>query len=373
MPRESRSTAGLRAQDEKSHIGYQPVVEVVRGRVVESVHYGAVAVADAQGNLHAWWGDPETATFLRSSAKPFQALPLVESGAADRFGLTPAHLAVICASHSGTDEHLEMVRSVQALAGVREGDLLCGAHPPLDPETARRLRAGGEEPTPNRHNCSGKHTGMLALCQFLGLPLAGYTDPSHPVQERILHAFAEMCGISPEEIGVAIDGCSVPTFAIPLLSAATAYARLGDPSGLPPSRAAACRRIFASMASNPFLVAGPERFDTRLMEAGGGRVVAKGGAEGYHGIALAPGVAGPGSPALGIALKISDGDQGRPSDKPPGQRAGARTVLAVLGELGALDASQRRRLAEFEEGRLTNWRGLVVGEIRACLRLERAR
>jgi L-asparaginase II len=212
MPPESRSTAGLRAQDEKSHIGYQPVVEVVRGRVVESVHYGAVAVADAQGNLHAWWGDPETATFLRSSAKPFQALPLVESGAADRFGLTPAHLAVICASHSGTDDHVEMVRSVQALTGVREAT--CSAGPTSRPRdrapVARRGRGAHAQPS----QLFGQAHGHARACHSWACLLPA-TPTLHPVQERILNAFAEMCGISPEEIGVAIDGCSVPTFAHP--------------------------------------------------------------------------------------------------------------------------------------------------------------
>jgi len=353
-------------------VGYQPVVEVLRGGIVESVHYGAVAVADPLGNLVAWWGDPETVTFLRSSAKPFQALPLVESGAADHFGLTPAHLAVICASHSGTDEHVRMVGSAQSQTGVSEDDLLCGVHPPADAETARRLRAEGLEPTPNRHNCSGKHTGMIALARYLGVPTGSYMERGHPVQERILLAISEMCSLEAGAIGVAIDGCSVPTFAVPLRAAATAYARLGDPSRLPPARAEACRRIFEAMASHPFLVAGPGRFDTQLMQVGEGRLVVKGGAEGYHGIAVAPGAAGPGSPALGIALKIADGDQGRLSDTPPGQRATARAVLAVLGELGALDAAQRGRLAEFEERRLTNWRGLEVGEVGACLRLERS-
>jgi L-asparaginase II len=263
------------------------------------------------------------------------------------------------------------VKGAQAQAGVSEAHLLCGVHPPLDAETARRLRAEGLEPTSNRHNCSGKHTGMLAMARFLGVPREEYVDPSHPVQQRILSAFAEMCGIEADRVGLAVDGCSVPTFAVPLHAAATAYARLGDPSRLPPSRAAACRRIFAAMASHPFLVGGPGRFDTALMEAGAGRLVAKGGAEGYQAIALAPGAAGGGSPGMGVAFKIADGDQGKRTDSPPGQRAGARVALAVLDALGALDPAQRRRLAAFEEQRLTNWRGLDVGEVRVCLRLER--
>jgi L-asparaginase II len=352
-------------------VGYQPVVEVLRGGIVESIHFGAAAVADPQGNLVAWHGSPETVTFLRSSAKPFQALPLVESGAADHFGFTPDELAVICASHSGTDRHVRVVQAAQARCGVTENDLLCGVHPPADPETARALRAEGREPTPIRHNCSGKHTGMLALARFLGAPLTAYTLPEHPVQRRILQAFSEMCGLEPETVGVAIDGCSVPTFAVPLRAAATAYARLSDPAGLEAGRARACGRIFAAMSGHPFLVAGPGRFDTALMEACGGRLVAKGGAEGYCGIALAPGSLGPGSSGLGIAFKIADGDQGKRSDSPPGQRAGARVALALLESLGVLGAEESRRLAGFAERRVTNWRGLDVGEVRACLRLER--
>jgi L-asparaginase II len=362
---------GVRDHSQDHPVGYQPVVEIIRGGIVESIHFGAVAVADPRGNLIAWFGDPDTVTFLRSSAKPFQALPLVESGAADAFDLTKEQLAVICASHSGTDRHVEVVRAAQAQFGVGEGDLLCGVHPPLDPETARRLRAEGREPTPIRHNCSGKHTGMLGLARFLGAPLAEYTQPDHPVQQRILKAFSEMCDVSPGRVGVAIDGCSVPTFAVSLRAAATAYARLGDPSGLAPGRAGSCRRIFSAMSECPFLVAGPGRFDTALMEACGGRLVAKGGAEGYFGVALSPGSHVPGSSGLGIAVKIADGDQGKRSDVPPGQRAGARVVLAVLEALGVLNGEESLRLSEFAEKRLTNWRGLTVGEARTSLRLER--
>jgi L-asparaginase II len=359
------------AHDKGSHLSYQPVLEVTRGNVVESVHYGAVAVADARGELVAWWGDPEAVTFLRSSAKPFQALPLLESGAADRFGLSPKQLAVICASHSGTDEHVATVASVQAQAGVSEKDLLCGVHPPYDLATSRRLKEAGEEPTPNRHNCSGKHTGMLALARFLGESTDDYIDPAHPIQRRILAAFAEMCAVEPLQVEVGIDGCSVPTFAVPLQAAAGAYARLADPSALGATRDAACRRIFAAMTAHPEMVSGPGRFDTVLMQAAEGRMVVKGGAEGYHGIALAPGALGRGSPALGVALKIADGDVGSRSDTPPGQRAGSRVVLAVLESLGALGVGDVSRLAEFGPTPVTNWRGLRVGEMRARLRLER--
>ncbi|MEW6566687.1 MAG: asparaginase [Chloroflexota bacterium] len=351
---------------------YQPVIEVLRGELVESLHYGAVAVADGQGRLHAWWGDPKTVTFLRSTAKPFQALPLLESGSAERFQITERQLALICGSHSGTDEQVRAVEELQAQVGVSEADLQCGVHPPADAETARRLRQAWLEPTPNRNNCSGKHTGMLALACGLGAPLENYLTPDHPVQQRILEAVAEMCDLDPTGVGVAVDGCSAPTFALPLLAAATGYARLADSSGLSPARASACRRVFAAMTAHPDMVGGPGRFDTVLMQAAGGRILSKSGAEGYHGVAIAPGALGRGSPALGLALKIADGDQGHHGDRPPGQRAGGRVVLEVLRQLGALEEGELAVLSEFRPGPITNWRGLVVGHIRPCFRLERA-
>lgn len=353
-------------------MGFEPVVEVTRGGVVESVHHGAVAVADVVGRLVAWAGDPETVTFLRSSAKPFQALPLIEIGAADAFGITPRELAVICASHSGTDEHVRVVGGLQARIGITESDLLCGVHMPYDPETARRMRAEGLQATPNQHNCSGKHTGMLAQARHRGEPLVAYTDANHPVQQRIAQAFAEMAGLEAGQVRLGVDGCSVPTFAVPLRAAAQAYARLADPATLAPARAQASRRVFVAMTSHPELVAGPGRFDTHLMQATGGRVLSKGGAEGYRGMAIPPGAIGSGSPALGIAIKVSDGDLGRPTDSPPGQRAGGRVALAVLRQLEALRPDELDDLAEFGTRSVANWRGLVVGEIRACVRLQRA-
>jgi len=352
---------------------YEPVVEVTRGGVVESVHHGAAAVADRTGRLLAWVGDPQAITFLRSSAKPFQAIPLVEGGALDAFGLTPRQLALICASHSGTDAHKAMAESIQAKVGVTESHLLCGTHPPYDAETWSRMRAAGEPLTPNRHNCSGKHSGMLAQARHLGLPLETYIDPNHPVQRRILEAFAAMCGLAEGQVLVGIDGCSVPTFAVPLLAAAAGYARLADPSGLPAGRASAVRRIVEAMTSNPEMVDGLGRFDTRLMQVSGGRILSKGGAEGFRGMAIMPGALRPGSPGLGVAIKIADGDMGKLTDSPPGQRAGRRAALAVLTQLGALVAGQLDELAAFGTQPVTNFRQLVVGETRSCLILHRAR
>jgi L-asparaginase II len=342
-------------------MSFEPLIEVLRGGQLESVHHGAVAVADAQGQLVAAVGDPDRATYLRSSAKPIQALPLVESGAADAFGLTPRQLAVICASHAGTPEHTEVVRSVQRAAGIDESDLQCGVHFPYDSVEAHRMREAGEEPTPNHNNCSGKHSGMLALARHLKASIADYLAPDHPVQRRILAELARLSGISEEAILIGVDGCSAPTFAVPLRAAASAFARLAEPTRLGVPQADACRRIFDAMATHPVLVAGPGAFDTRLMEAGAGRWISKGGAEGYHAVALRAGAAGPGSPALGIAVKIADGDTAR--------RAVGAVVLAVLSELGCTFPANPPLDLEFGPRRLRNWRGLEVGETRIIFRL----
>lgn len=345
-------------------MSYEPFLEVLRGGRVESIHHGALAVADAQGQLVAWAGDPQVNPFTRSSAKPFQALPLIESGAADAFGLTDRQLAVICGSHTGTPEHLEVVESIQRAAGIAEAELQCGVHLPYDGAEARRLRAAGETPRINHNNCSGKHSGMLALAVHLGAPRASYLERDHPVQRRILAAVSQMSGVAEDSIGLGVDGCSAPNFALPLQAAATAFARLADPAGLPSASGDACRRVFRAMTANPRMVSGPTGFDTRLIEFGGSRWIAKGGAEGYYGMALQPGAVRPGSPALGVALKIADGDAAR--------RATTPVVLAILNELGWGGTGDAAFHLEFGPRHLQNWRGLDVGETRVVLHLQRS-
>ena len=341
---------------------YVPVFELIRGQVVESIHFGAAAVSDRLGNLTAWLGDPGAVTYLRSTAKPFQALPFIESGGAVAFSLSSAEVALLCASHSGTDEHVETVQSIQEKTGVRQAQLLCGVHPAYHEPTAEAMRRREEAPTPNRHNCSGKHTGMLAYARWQGWSEEDYINLSHPVQQNILSTFAEMCSLQPEQVEVGVDGCSAPNFAVPLLNAALAYARLCEPQDLPPSRAEACRRITAAMAANPGMIGGPKRFDTRLMEVTQGRLISKGGAEGYQGIGLLPGALGLGSPALGIAVKVSDGDlKGR---------ALPAISLEILRQLGALSLSEIEALSEFGPGLpVYNWRKLLVGEAHPSFQL----
>jgi L-asparaginase II len=344
------------------------VVELTRGSIVESVHFGAIAVVDAGGSLIASVGDPEAVTFMRSSAKPFQALPFIEMGGDQAFGLTPREVALICASHSGTDEHVAVVSGIQQKVGISERDLMCGTHWPYYEPTALALRMRGEQPTPNRHNCSGKHTGMLAHARLRHAPLENYIDITHPVQQAILKTFAEMCGLAVEQVVVGVDGCSAPNFAVPLRNAALGYARLFDPAGLAPERAAACQRITQAMTSNPDMVAGPERFDTLIMGLASGmasgRILTKAGAEGYQGIGLAPGALGIGTPAVGIAFKIADGDAAG--------RARSLVGLEVLRQLGAIskhEVDELDELAQFAPRPLYNWRRMQVGEIRPAFTL----
>jgi L-asparaginase II len=342
---------------------YKPVVELTRGSIVESIHFGAIAVVNTQGELVASYGNPGTITFLRSSAKPFQALPFVERGGDRSFNLTDREVAIMCASHSGTDEQVEVLRGMQAKVGVREQDLMCGTHIPSHQETARAMILRGEEPTPIRHNCSGKHTGMLAHARLRNLPLENYISRDHPIQKTILKTFAEMCGLPEDQIVVGTDGCSAPNFAVPLRNAALAYARLCDPVQLLPERTAACQRIVHALTGNADMVGGPGRFDTILMGATQGRILSKGGAEGYQGIGIMPGSLGAGFPALGIAIKISDGDSGG--------RAISLTTIEVLRQLGVLSKQETSELSRFDTRPLYNYRKLVVGEIHPSFILER--
>ena len=350
---------------------YQPVFELTRGGIVESIHWGAVAAVDVHGNLLAWFGDPETVTFLRSTAKPFQALPFFEKKGPAIFNLTGPERAIICASHSGTDEHLAAVSSIQTKAGIAESDLLCGVHEPYDKQTAARIHDHKEPITSNRHNCSGKHTGMLAYVQLKrqngkALPKdLDYIDPAHPIQKEILQVFAEMCDLPVENVGLGIDGCSAPNFAVPLRNAALAFARLCDPlagMAMSESRAEACREITAAMTGSPEMVGGPGRFDTCLMNVVSGRMVSKAGAEAFQGIGLMPGALGTGSPGIGIALKIADGDDRR--------KVRTAVALEILRQLGALSSTEQDALAAFgPQYTLENWRKITVGHAYPTFRL----
>jgi L-asparaginase II len=312
-----------------------PLVALRRGALVESVHRGRFAVSDPEGGIVEALGDPEGYVYARSSAKPFQALPLVLSGAAETFGLTSEELAVACASHNGEAPHLGAVRSILGKAGLLEEDLQNGAHPPLHAPTAMELACSGVEPGPIHGNCSGKHAGMLAVCVHEGWATGGYRNPDHPLQLWILEIMGRICGVETDNILLGGDGCGVPSFGMPLRSLATGFARLATGS-LPDDLAAAAERVGVAMREHPYMVGGTERFDTVVMCST--ELVCKSGAEI---------VFGAGSPhGWGLALKVSDG----------GARALRPAALAALSRRGVEVPD------EPESSRVRDLHGEVVGE-----------
>ena len=349
----------------------QPLFEVTRGRIVESVHDGSIAVASSNGKLIASYGDPQMVAFLRSSAKPFQVLPFVERGGIEQYGFTPRELSLACASHEGSALHVQAVEELQRKIGIEEGQLQCGVHMPSDASAFKALIQNNDQPTQNRNNCSGKHTAMIAHAKMRGLPLENYLDINHPIQQDILASFSDLCLIPVPKIELGTDGCSAPNFAVPLYNAALAFARLCDPRELSKERAAACGKITSAMTAHPEMVSGHGEFDCELMKAGEGRIVCKRGAEGYQIIGLMPGVLGVDSPGIGIAFKVSDGDAGRMSLKlETRNRVRPAVTLEILRQLGAVSSKQEQALASFGPvSSIQNHRGIHTGQSRPIFEL----
>jgi len=326
------------------------LLRVRRGGIVESVHRGALA-AWHRGAIVFRLGDTEGRVFLRSSAKPFQALGFVLSGAADAFGVTEEELAVACASQGGEPVHVRAVLSMMAKGGIDPSALRCGVHPPAATRASFDLVREGQAPEVVHNNCSGKHTAMVLTAKHLGASLEDYLRPDHPVQEANRRNLALFAGIPPEAIGHAVDGCSAPAWTLPLEAAAAAFGRLGAPdAGIPPAEAAAARRIVSAMTRHPHMVAGAGRGDTALMRAAGGRVLSKLGAEGVQGLAV-PAL------ALGIALKADDG----------GDRLRIPLAVAVLRQAGVLSEEEAAAVGPSGDTVMRNHRGLLVGELEAVL------
>ncbi len=351
---------------------FLPIFELTRGQIVESIHYGAIAVVDSHGKLLYSHGDPLTVAFLRSSAKPFQALPFFERGGPKTFNLTQKEQALICASHEGSDEHVRVAESIQAKTGIKESDLQCGIHMPGDATAYKALIARGETPSSNRNNCSGKHSGMLAHAKMRGLPLDTYLDIRHPIQQDILTGFAEMCDYPKDKVEIGIDGCSAPNFAVPLYNSALAFARLCDPHDIRDARTKACHEITWAMTGDPEMISGINEFDCRLMRTGKGRIVCKRGAEGFQAIGLQPGMLSVNSPGIGITFKVSDGDLlFRTLNIEPLNRVRPAVTLEILRQIGALDLAESKDLAEFGPTLpIKNHRGIVVGESRPVFKLK---
>lgn len=328
---------------------------------MESLHRGFIAVVDAEGGVLASLGDIETRSWYRSAAKPFQAIPIIVSGAADHFNLSQRELAVITGSHSGENIHVEVVASILRKIGLSEADLLCGAHAPFDAVAAKQLQTEGRPPQVLHNNCSGKHSGMLAFAKFLGEPTSNYIDPQHSIQRQIRIALARFADVSVDEIAIAVDGCSAPVFGLSIEAMARSYAQLVGVgyTDLEPDLASAVERVVDAMTEFPEMVGGShDRLDTDLMRASRRQIVSKVGAEGVQLLGVRPCLRYP--KGLGIAIKIEDGDTRRARDP---------VVIETLRQLGLLDDNQLNQLLQYRDSTLFNHRQLEVGEIGTCFKL----
>ncbi len=304
------------------------LVHVTRGTMVESSHRGAVAVFDTAGCRWAC-GDSEQLVYARSSIKPLQALPLIESGAADAYGLSEAHLSLACASHGGEPQHIACARQWLQQVGIDERALGCGAHAPMHSASADAMLIAGTAWAPVHNNCSGKHVAMLTIAQHLGDPLAGYIATDHPAQRRWMDLVSELGAVDLYRLPHSVDGCGIPVIAMPLASIARAFAHFAQPDTLSASRAEAVARLQSALSAEPFLVAGSNRLCSHLIEVTAGRVIAKIGAEGVYAAAIR-------DLGLGVALKINDGSRA----------ACEVALLACLQQLGALRKHELEALAD---------------------------
>ena len=319
-------------------------VVATRGGVVESRHHIHAAVVDARDHLVAGAGETSRFTHWRSCAKPFQVMPLLQSGGFDDLHWGDDELALACASHGGEPEHVAIAERMLSALGLEEGDLACGPHEPLSSRGAKFLRDAGERPTRLHNNCSGKHAAMLASAHTSGWPMFGYERPAHDVQRCCLSSVARWTGLESRDIGVAVDGCGVAEFAMPLESMARAYSRLAREAEEESGMAA---RVVGAMRTRPFLVGGSDRFDSILIEETEGRVVAKVGAEGVHSAAVL-------DQGIGVTVKVEDGSQ----------RAQYPALVRLLQLLDARPEKLPPRLEEYLTRQIRNTRGESVGEIR---------
>ena len=329
-----------------------PLAIATRGPATESVHYGSVAVVDRDGALLYAAGDPQLLTMTRSALKPFQAVPFVAAGGVQRFGYTAPQIALLCASHSGEPRHVAAVADMLVKSGCTPDELQCGNHAP------GYFEVRGEVPppppwSPLAHNCSGKHSGMLAYCVHCGLPKQSYLAYDHPLQQAIRRSVAHFTGIAEGDLVAGIDGCSAPNYGVPLAALARGIAKLASERD-DPVYGPAPGILADAMVAHPEMVSGEGRNDQALMRAGRGEWVAKIGAEGVQ-------VIGVRTSGLGIAIKVADGSK----------RGLHPATVAVLDQLGLLDADQRAQLAPWREPTIRNYRGIVTGTVRPLVVMDK--
>ena len=325
------------------------IIDVTRGSLVESRHRCIAAVAGPDGGVVRSWGDIEQPIYGRSAIKPLLALALVETGAADAFGLGDAEIALACASHSGEPRHVEIVRAWLERIGLSVADLECGAHLPYDEPSMRALVRAGREPDAAYNNCSGKHAGFLTTAVHVGEPTKGYIRYEHPVQQRLLGVLEQVAGLDLSDAPRGIDGCGIPTIGIPVGNTAMAMARLADSADLPPARAAAAKRVVQAMMAEPYMVGGRGEFASDVMDKVRGKLALKPGAEGVY-AAILPDL------GLGVCVKAEDGTP----------RAAQAAVGRVLVELGLFSREEKAALADRLTLPVVNRVGREVGQIRTA-------
>jgi len=334
-----------------------PLVEVCRGSIVESRHRGHLIVVDGDGEIIASLGEPDTITFIRSAAKPFQSIPFITSGAADYFGFSEKEIALACASHNGEPDHTETAAGMLKKIGLDESHLKCGAHEPFGVEAARILRESGGRPSRLHNNCSGKHSAMLAQALYIKAPVENYNEKENPVQKEVAKVIEKFSDISFEEMPLGVDGCSAMIFALSIKTMAKMFARLVcPPKNFDDDTREACRRIVSAMNTYPEMVGGGlnERLDTEVMRAGRGKIVSKVGAEGVYCAGILP--CREWERGLGIAFKIEDGED---------RRARPTVVIETLKQLGVLDDKAQEALKNYARFPVFSHAKELVGEVGA--------
>lgn len=335
--------------------GLELAARVYRGPHVEAVHYASVAVVDAVGKVTHGLGDPYMVTMMRSSIKPFQALPFVMRGGPDKFGFSSKQLAILCGSHNGTDEHLETALANLKAAGNAPTDLDCGAHVPMFMQLNGTFPTKGEDKDPLRHNCSGKHSGFLALAKLLGEPTGDYLNPNGRTQRLVKQALADACECDSDKLIPAIDGCSAPNYPMPLWRLALGFRKFANGEGTTEEMRSAFRRLKAAITEHPHMVSGEKRLDLNLMRSFPGNIVCKGGAESLQAIGFS-------EPKIGIAIKVLDGNS----------RALGAIVVEVLCQLGLIsDIENYPHLRSYVKPEIRNAHDRVTGYIAAEFRLRK--
>ena len=338
----------------------QPLLKITRGAYVDAVHSGHLVVVRSDGQVAACAGYRDYPAVLRSGMKPLQLLGVIASGAVERFGFEDRELAVAASSHSGEAEHVDAVRSMLNKIGMGESDLRCGVHPPFMPHVAADMARAGVQPSPIHNNCSGKHTSMLAACLARGWPTEDYIRLEHPLQQDNLHRLARFASVDIDEVGIVIDGCGIPAYVLPLSRSALAFARLAEDAEAPSEDRDLIPTAWRAITANPEYGSGRTgRLEAVLMRLGGGKLIAKVGAEGFYAVGIAPGVIG--ESGYGLALKLEEGITFNRATDP--------IVVAALRQIGALPEDAHGELEPFSPRAITNCRNEVAGGMEVLFEL----